>query len=232
MHTDPTWSDIALRLVLAALAGAAFGINRGTKGRAAGLRTTMLVCLAAALAMLLADILLTTARRPDHGVISMDVMLLPLGILTGVGFIGGGAILRQDGIVTGVTTAATLWFVTVAGLCLGAGEIGLGLAGILLVLGVVWVLKWAEGRLHQTHTGTLLLAGDSATLRSLGMEARLAGLGYETVRQAVTYRDGGRACTRRYQLRWRGRYSSRRHVPPFLEEIATLPGMREVRWLP
>ncbi|UPG71250.1 MgtC/SapB family protein [Roseomonas gilardii subsp. gilardii] len=232
MHSDPVWSDIALRLVLAALAGAAFGIDRGVKGRAAGLRTTMLVCLAAALAMLLADILTTSARRPDHSVITMDVMRMPLGILTGVGFIGGGAILRQGGTVTGVTTAATLWFVTVAGLCFGAGTIGLGVAGVLLGLAVVWALKWAEGRLHQIHTGTLLLAGDSAAMRDLGMEARLAALGYETVRQAVAYRDGGRACTRRYQLRWRGRYSSRRHVPPFLEELATLPGMREVRWSP
>ena len=232
MHTDPVWSDIALRLVLAALAGAAFGINREAKGHAAGLRTTMLVCLAAALAMLLADILLTTARRPGHGVISMDVMRLPLGILTGVGFIGGGAILRQGGTVTGVTTAATLWFVTVAGLCLGAGEIGLGVAGTVLGLGVVWVLKWAERRLRHVHAATLLLAGDSAALRNLDMESRLAGLGYETLRQAVTYRENGRACTQRYSLRWRGRYGSGRQVPSFLEEIAARPGMREVRWLP
>lgn len=232
MHTDPVWSDIALRLLLAALAGAAFGMNREAKGHAAGLRTTLLVCLAAALAMLLADVLMTTTRRPDHGVISMDVMRLPLGILTGVGFIGGGAILRQGGTVTGVTTAATLWFVTVAGLCLGAGEIGLGVAGTLLGLGVLWVLKWVERRLWHVQGATLLLVGDSAVLRSLDMETRFAGLGYETLRQAVIYRENGRTCSRRYNLRWRGRYGSRRQVPSFLEEIAVLPGMREVRWSP
>jgi putative Mg2+ transporter-C (MgtC) family protein len=49
---------------------------------------------------------------------------LPLGILTGMGFIGGGAILRRESLVLGVTTAATLWFVTVIGLCFGVGRSG------------------------------------------------------------------------------------------------------------
>ena len=51
-----------------------------------------------------------------------DLMRFPLGILTGVGFIGAGAILRRDDIVVGVTSAATLWYVTVVGLCIGAGH--------------------------------------------------------------------------------------------------------------
>jgi len=54
----------------------------------------------------------------------MDLMRLPLGILTGVGFIGGGAIFKKGDLVTGVTTAATLWMVTVIGLCLGGGQLG------------------------------------------------------------------------------------------------------------
>ena len=53
-------------------------------------------------------------------------MRLPLGILTGVGFIGGGAILKKGGSITGVTTAATLWIATVIGLCLGGGQLALG----------------------------------------------------------------------------------------------------------
>ncbi len=63
-------------------------------------------------------------KAPDSFVL-LDLMRLPLGILTGVGFIGGGAILRrQDGVI-GITTAASIWFVTVIGLCFGSGEIGL-----------------------------------------------------------------------------------------------------------
>lgn len=58
----------------------------------------------------------------------MDLMRLPLGILTGVGFIGGGTILKKGDLVTGVTTAATLWLVTVIGLCLGGGQLALVLS--------------------------------------------------------------------------------------------------------
>src|SRR5690242_6529479 len=74
----------------------------------------------------------------------MDLMRLPLGILTGVGFIGGGAILRRGDLVTGVTTAATLWVVTVIGLCLGGGQLILGCVATVLTVATLWVLKQVE----------------------------------------------------------------------------------------
>src|SRR6202453_2366908 len=120
-----TWQEVAIRLTLSVVAGALIGLDRGG---AAGLRTTLLVCLAAAVAMVQTNLLLATRGRSPDSFIMMDLMRLPLGILTGMGFIGGGAILRRDGFVLGVTTAATLWFVTVIGLCLGGGQIGLGVA--------------------------------------------------------------------------------------------------------
>jgi len=80
-----------------------------------GLRTTLLVCLAAAISMVSVNLFLATAGKPSDSFVVLDLMRLPLGILTGMGFIGGGAILRRDGLVVGVTTAATLWFVTVMG---------------------------------------------------------------------------------------------------------------------
>ena len=68
----------------------------------------------------------------------MDLMRLPLGILSGMGFIGAGAIFRRGDAVVGVTTAATLWFVTVMGLCFGAGQLPLGAAMLAVGLGVLW----------------------------------------------------------------------------------------------
>ena len=123
MPLSLTWSEIALRLGLAVLAGAAVGLDRGEHGRPAGLRTNLLVCLAAAVAMLLANLLLPTSGKTSSSFAVLDLMRLPLGILTGMGFIGAGAILRRDGLVLGVTTAATLWLVTVIGLCFGAGRL-------------------------------------------------------------------------------------------------------------
>src|SRR4051794_37903840 len=103
------WTEIALRLALAILAGTLLGINRTERGMAAGLRTTLLVCLAAAASMIQVNLLLALAGRPEGSFIMMDLMRLPLGILTGMGFIGAGAILRHGDRVAGVTTAATLW---------------------------------------------------------------------------------------------------------------------------
>ena len=71
-------------------------------------------------------------------------MRLPLGILSDMGFIGAGAIVRRDNLVRGVTTAATLWFAAVMGLCFGGGQLSLGLAALALAIFVLWPLKWVE----------------------------------------------------------------------------------------
>ena len=137
--------DIVLRIGLTFLAGLLIGLNRGEHGRPAGLRTTLLVSLAACLAMLQANALLNTGGKTASLFAQFDVMRLPLGILSGMGFIGGGAILRRDSLVVGVTTAATLWFVTVVGLCFGGGQIGLGLVLLAIALVVLAVVKQLEG---------------------------------------------------------------------------------------
>src|ERR1700761_5780162 len=95
---------IALRLALAVLAGLIIGFNRSEYGHAAGLRTTLLVCVAAAVAMLQANVLLATmASISVSRTLQLDLMRLPLGILSGIGFIGAGAIFRRGDLVQGVT---------------------------------------------------------------------------------------------------------------------------------
>jgi hypothetical protein len=130
MSPSLQWGEIALRLGLTVLVGLIIGYNRSKHGKATGMRTTLLVCPAASAAMIQVNLLLPTAGRPAGSFVMNDLMRLPLGILTGVGFIGGGAILRRDDIVVGVTTAATLWLVTVIGLCIGGGQIGLAATAI------------------------------------------------------------------------------------------------------
>src|ERR1700722_13663889 len=152
-----TWQDIALRLALSLAAGGLIGLDRGEHGRPAGLRTTLLVWLAAAVAMIQTNLLLATKGRAPASFIRLDRMRLPLGILTGMGFIGGGAILRRDGFVLGVTTAATLWFVTVMGLCFGGGQIKLGIAAFALGIMVLEGLRWVDYRMKQEQHGILHL---------------------------------------------------------------------------
>ncbi|AIO37750.1 MgtC/SapB family protein [Burkholderia sp. AU19243] len=145
------WNEVLVRIVLALVAGGVIGLDRSESGKTAGLRTTILVCLAACLSMLQVNALLLQAGKPEGAFSVLDLMRLPLGILTGMGFIGGGAILHRDGLVSGVTTAATLWFVTVIGLCIGGGQLLLGALGLGLALLVVWPLRFVEQRLRRTR---------------------------------------------------------------------------------
>src|SRR5256885_16823822 len=101
----PGWSDIALRLMLTFLAGILIGINREERGRPAGLRTTVLVCLAASVAMIQANLLLAMmGKRPDSFAV-LDLMRVPGAVLSGMGFIGAGTILRRGSLVRCITTA-------------------------------------------------------------------------------------------------------------------------------
>jgi putative Mg2+ transporter-C (MgtC) family protein len=157
MPLQPSWSDIAIRLALTMLAGAVIGFNRGARGHAAGFRTTILVGLAASVAMIQANILLPLSGKTSESFAVMDLMRLPLGILTGVGFIGGGTILKKGDLVTGVTTAATLWLMTVIGLCLGGGQLILGMAATVLAVLTLWALKWVDMVIPREHRARLVV---------------------------------------------------------------------------
>jgi putative Mg2+ transporter-C (MgtC) family protein len=168
-----SWSEIALRLLLTVIAGVLIGYDRSEHGKAAGMRTTLLVCLAASVAMIQVNLLLPTAGKPPDSFITNDLMRLPLGILTGVGFIGGGAILRRDNIIVGVTTAATLWLVTVVGLCLGGGQMVLGIVATALGIVALQGLRWVESRLRQQiRTRLTIMIADN-------------GLGEDALRQRL-----------------------------------------------
>ena len=144
MSATLSWPDIILRLALAVGAGSLIGLDRGEHAQPAGLRTTVLISVAAAIAMIEANWLLVHTPDTHVSIVRLDLMRLPLGILSGIGFIGAGAILRRDDMVRGVTTAATIWLVTVIGLCFGGGQIGLGVAGTVIAIATLWLLKYVE----------------------------------------------------------------------------------------
>lgn len=178
MPLHPSWEDIGLRLILTMIAGAIIGLNRGVRGHAAGFRTTILVGLAASVAMIQANVLLSVGGKTLSSFGVMDLMRLPLGILTGVGFIGGGAILRRGDLLTGVTTAATLWMMTVIGLCLGGGQIGLGLGATVLAVITLWVLEWLDVRIPREQRAELVIKADPGSFSPAHLATLIAPAGY------------------------------------------------------
>jgi putative Mg2+ transporter-C (MgtC) family protein len=127
-------SEILTRLAFSAAAGTLIGIERERHGRAAGLRTQLLVCLAACIAMILSDRFYQRSldlQNTSDGW-HPDPARLAAGVLAGMGFLGAGVILRQSThVIRGVTTAATLWFVSMIGMAFGAGSIGIGIVATL-----------------------------------------------------------------------------------------------------
>jgi len=223
------WKDIALRLALTIIASGILGWERGEADRAAGTRTTMMVGLAACVAMIQTNLmLLMIGKTPDSFAVA-DVMRLPLGILTGVGFIGAGAILRRNDRVVGLTTAATLWFVTTVGLCFGGGQLSLGLAASVIALVILHLLKVLDKyRSLERH------------LR-LHITWQLAAMSEDEIRQRLQQGHFGisewhfhcdiaqQTATLRCRLRWRTKVENY-EMPPALRLLEKQPGVTSLGW--
>jgi putative Mg2+ transporter-C (MgtC) family protein len=231
MATTLEWHDIALRLALTVVAGSLLGLNRAERDKPAGMRTTLLVCLAAAVAMIQANLLLATTGKGPEAFATIDVLRLPLGVLTGMGFIGAGVIIRKGELIQGVTTAATLWLATVVGLCLGGGQLGVGLAAVGLGLFALTALAWVERRLPRDRQGTLLVSVGEDGPSDDAVRAELTSAGYQLVGwwETVDARSRERRRTLRCEVRWRG-HLSEAESPPFLGRLAKRPGVRALRW--
>lgn len=141
---DALSSEWALRLLLAVVLGGAVGLEREFHGRPAGLRTHILVCLASTLAMVAGTHLLEANGSVGNSVLRIDPGRIATGVLTGIGFIGAGAIIRLRGTTRGITTAACIWLVASIGVALGMGAYGVAVVGTLLALGVLMFLHQIE----------------------------------------------------------------------------------------
>jgi putative Mg2+ transporter-C (MgtC) family protein len=225
------WGDIALRLALTVAAGLLIGVNRSEHGHAAGLRTTVLVCLAASLSMLEVNLLLPMAGKTSSSFIQLDLMRLPLGILSGMGFIGAGAIVRKDNFVHGLTTAATLWFVTGLGLCFGGGQLVLGAVGLALGIAVLEGLKRVENQWRQDRHAMLSVVMGPHGPTEEELTSKLQAGGFVISPWGVVSFDQNRQRELRTEVRWRARPHEARS-PAFLQEVVDHPGVLRLEWKP
>jgi putative Mg2+ transporter-C (MgtC) family protein len=179
--------------------------------------------------MIEVNLLLPTAgRTPDSFVIN-DLMRFPLGILTGVGFIGAGAIIRRDNIIVGVTTAATLWYVTVIGLCLGGGQIGLGIAATAIGLVALWVLHWLELRLRRESRAGLYIELEDASLTENQIRQMLEAEGLRIAGNQIALSSGGKHREISFDL-LEYRLPNATERPSILETVAAEHGVIRLEW--
>ncbi len=143
-----SWPAILIRLSLAAFFGAVIGLERERKDWAAGLRTHMMVCLGAALTMLVSAYGFQDVLGAKN--IVLDPSRIAAQVISGIGFIGAGTILfLRQGTVRGLTTASGLWTVAAIGLATGSGMYLAALIATVLAIFILWVLQPVERRLSQ-----------------------------------------------------------------------------------
>ncbi len=225
MPLHPSAIDIAMRLVLTLVACALVGLNRETAGHSAGLRTTILVGLAAAIAMIQANVLLSVTGKTADSFSDMDVMRLPLGILTGVGFIGGGAILKRGNLVSGVTTAATIWAVSVIGLCFGGGQFALGIAGTALIIITLFLLRWLDVRIPREHHAQLVITSPTEVPPLADIFELLRGSGFDVQFQRLSRGSDSNHSLATFDVRWR----QPEIAPPPLDMLKRIRQMYEIQ---
>ena len=139
----PGW-DAFLRLLVAGLLGAAIGFERELRDREAGIRTHLLVSLGSALFTIVSAYGFHEFLVSGGNVVRADPSRIAAQIVTGIGFLGAGAIIREGLSVRGLTTAATLWVVAAIGMACGAGYYWPAAAAAVLTLFALWPLRiWA-----------------------------------------------------------------------------------------
>ncbi len=139
--------EISFRLVAALLAGGLIGLERSHRGRPAGFRTHALVCLASSLLMLVTVYETHWFPQTASARVIVDPTRMAQGIMTGIGFLGAGAIIKEGLSVRGLTTAASIWVTAAIGILTGIGFYFAAAIGTLLVLGTLSLFRWVEARL-------------------------------------------------------------------------------------
>jgi putative Mg2+ transporter-C (MgtC) family protein len=161
------WPEALLRLALAAALGGVLGLERELREREAGLRTHLLVSVGSALFTLVSAYGFHDFLSSGASVVRADPARIAAQIVTGIGFLGAGAIIRQGLSIRGLTTAATLWVVAAIGLAAGAGYYSAAIIATAVALIALWPLRALAFRLMRRfrgETGLLLVqlpAGES-----------------------------------------------------------------------
>jgi putative Mg2+ transporter-C (MgtC) family protein len=208
------WLYIGLA-ISAVLCGAIVGAEREKREKPAGLRTLMLVCLGSAAFTMVSYAFVTTTG--DSGRVAAQ-------IVTGIGFLGAGAILHSAGSVRGMTTAATIWATAATGMIVGTGHIGAGLGLSVLVRMVLsGALAWesrAWGDVHDFRVDVSFQGRGGKT--RIGIEKIMEDF-HQRSSLSVSGTDDAGYCRATIPLRL-----SRRHRREFLFELAALPGVEAI----
>lgn len=177
--------EVLLRFAVALVLSSLVGLERERKGRAAGLRTHVLVCFGATLMMVVGEIMAAEFASTADTTVRIDMARIAAGIITGVGFLGAGTIIHDGAAQRGLTTAAMIWFVAALGVTVGAGYLIIGFVATVLVITTVLVLEILEGFLSPVNFYELELRTTDGLSAAKGIERAIRDEGFRVVKSGL-----------------------------------------------
>ena len=212
----------APRLLAAIFCGGLIGIERELKNKAAGLKTNMLICFGSTL---YASLSLVVAQDPSGGVAHGDPGRIAAQIVTGVGFLGGGAIIQSRGTILGLTTAATIWVVSALGVVIGLGHWNIAIATAILSIALLTATNVFEDKVlgrSLSFSCELLLEDSSGSVRE-AVNGLLARNDLVLGEFDLAAQENGLS---RLVIRYSGHRTDHKR---FILDLWSTPGVKEVR---
>lgn len=217
----PNWYFF-LQLILAVLFGGLIGGERQIHGRPAGLRTHILVCLGSAVIIISFQYLQSNLSSEVIGVLRMDPARAAAGIITGIGFLGAGTIVKGKNFTVGLTTAASIWVVAAIGITLGLGQYIMATAVTILVLLTLYFMD--KIKIPTYHYAEITVEGKNISFDHV--RTRLIKLGIHV----KGYRINNNLSAGLAIMTFVARYKDETLGPRVVDELSDLPGMISVSW--
>ncbi|MBI5813995.1 MAG: MgtC/SapB family protein [Nitrospinae bacterium] len=211
--------EAVLKLLISALFGAFIGIERQIRGRQAGFRTQLLVCFGSCLFTII-----SIRAYEIYGTVT-DPGRIAAQIITGIGFLGAGAILKTGNLVRGLTTAASLWVVSAVGMAVGFGEYLLAAVATAIAIANLVLLKYFESALAQENYADILIktSGDE----ELDVRAIVKEFGIKAVENKYRYLKEEKIIEHTVSLK----YTDAGKLTDFYRRMKQTPNLIELRIL-
>ena len=215
-------------LLLAIAVGGAIGLERELHGRPAGVRTHMMVCLSATIAIQASQSVPTLLGESVADSLVFDPNRLAAGIVTGIGFLGAATVIRSGDIVRGITTGSCVWAVAVLGIVIGQQHYALALAGagvmLAVLIGFDWIFRWVNPIVYRR----LMVIGSGTDLAAISASVRkvLAGNKIRIQDLAGCIDPVAQTCEINTYIRCRNLHQA----PELLTQIGALEGVTRAEW--
>jgi putative Mg2+ transporter-C (MgtC) family protein len=218
--------ELILRIFVAAVLGGIIGYERDVAGRPAGLRTHAIVALASAMFMVVSTHFMFEQNYPGGAKIPADGARIAAQVVSGIGFLAGGAILRTGLTVQGLTTAAALWLVAAIGLAAGGGMYAESVAGTVAGIAVLAFLRRFEDKDEVGRRVSMTLGSDSPSISAI--VARLDTLRAKVVQEEYEKHVDESVHHITLDLRLPLKVTSEQVI----ESLESLPGVRRIKVVP